>query len=91
MEKKVLINNKLLIKINKKKGKKMSKVTYSVPAIHCQHCVHTIEMELGELDGVETVKADFNAKTVEVEFDEPASEDLIIGTLREIEYPPEVN
>lgn len=68
----------------------MSKVIYSVPAIHCHHCTHTIEMELGELEGVEKVKADVNAKTVEIEFDEPANEDLLIGTLSEINYTPEV-
>lgn len=68
----------------------MSKVTYSVPAIHCHHCVHTIEMEIGELKGVEKVTADVNTKTVEIEFNEPANEDLFIETLREIEYPPEV-
>ena len=68
----------------------MSKVTYSVPAIHCHHCVHTIEMELGEIEGVNRVKADVDAKTVEIEFNDPANEDLLIGTLREIQYPPEV-
>lgn len=25
--------------------------TYSVPSIHCQHCVYTIKMELSELEG----------------------------------------
>lgn len=68
----------------------MSKVTYLVPAIHCHHCVHTIEVELGEIEGVDRVKADVDTKTVEIEFNVPANEDLIIGTLREIEYPPEV-
>jgi copper ion binding protein len=68
----------------------MSKANYSIPAIHCHHCVHTIEMELGEIKGVKNIKADVNAKTVEIEFSEPATEELIIGTLREIEYPPEV-
>jgi len=68
----------------------MSKVTYSVPAIHCHHCVHTIEMEIGDIKGVESVKADVNAKTVEIDYSEPATEQLIIGTLREIQYPPEV-
>ena len=68
----------------------MSKVTYSIPAIHCHHCVHTIEMELGEIEGVERVKADVDTKTVEIDFNDPANENLLIGTLREIEYPPEV-
>ena len=30
----------------------MTTVTYNVPAIHCGHCTHTIEMEVGELQGV---------------------------------------
>ena len=68
----------------------MDKKLYKVPAIHCGHCVHTIEMELGDLEGVSSVKADLESKTVEVEFENPASEDLIIGTLKEINYPPEV-
>ena len=69
----------------------MSKVTYSVPAIHCHHCVHTIEMELGDVEGVEKVKADMDSKKVEIEFSEPANEEILIGTLNEIQYPPEVN
>ena len=69
----------------------MSKVTYSVPAISCNHCVHTIEMELGELKGVEKVIANAEAKTVEIEFSAPATEELLISTLKEINYPPMVN
>ena len=33
----------------------MTTVTYSVPGIHCMHCTHTIEMEVGELEGVKSV------------------------------------
>jgi len=47
-------------------------------------------MEIGDIKGVESVKADVNAKTVEIDYNEPATEELIIGTLREIQYPPEV-
>lgn len=65
----------------------MTTVTYSVPAIHCQHCTHTIEMEVGELQGVQSVKADLNAKRVEIKFDAPASEEKIKALLAEIEYP----
>jgi copper ion binding protein len=67
----------------------MSTITYSVPAIHCHHCTHTIETELGEIEGVEKVSANVDSKVVEVEFNEPATEALIAGTLREIGYPPE--
>jgi copper chaperone len=67
----------------------MTTKEYKVPSIHCEHCVHTIEMELGDLEGVHNVKADLDSKIVKVEFDLPATEDVIVGTLREINYPPE--
>jgi copper chaperone len=67
----------------------MTTVTYTVPAIHCGHCTHTIEMELGELQGVRSVKADEATKKVEIIFDAPASEDKIKALLSEINYPAE--
>ncbi len=65
----------------------MTTVTYSVPAINCAHCTHTIEMEVGELQGVQSVKADLNTKNVTITFDAPANEDKIKELLKEIEYP----
>jgi len=67
----------------------MTAITYSVPAIHCGHCTHTIEMEVGELQGVQSVKADQASKKVEIMFDAPASEDKIKALLAEINYPVE--
>jgi copper chaperone len=67
----------------------MTTVTYSVPAIHCGHCTHTIEMEVGELQGVQSVKADQVTKKVEIKFDAPASEEKIKTLLAEIDYPAE--
>ncbi len=65
----------------------MTTVTYSVPAMHCDHCTHTIEMEVGELQGVQLVKADLSAKKVQITFDAPASEQNIKALLAEINYP----
>ena len=65
----------------------MTTVTYSVPNISCNHCVHTIQMELGDLAGVESVKASNETKRVEINFDEPATEDKIKALLAEINYP----
>jgi copper chaperone len=65
----------------------MKTVTYSVPAIHCDHCVHTIQMEVSELAGVENVKADLDAKSVVIGFDDPATEETIKSLLSEIDYP----
>ena len=67
----------------------MTTVTYNVPAMHCGHCTHTIEMEVGELQGVQNVKADLDTKKVEITFDTPASEEKIKALLAEIEYPVE--
>ncbi len=65
----------------------MTTVTYSGPAMHCMHCTHTVEMEVGELQGVESVKADLESKKVTISFDAPANEDKIKALLAEIEYP----
>lgn len=65
----------------------MTTVTYSVPAIHCAHCTHTIEMEVGELQGVQSVKADLETKNVTISYDAPVTEDEIKALLTEIEYP----
>jgi copper chaperone len=67
----------------------MTTVTYSVPAIHCGHCTHTIEMEVGELQGVQSVKAEQATKKVQITFDAPASEEQIKALLAEIDYPVE--
>jgi len=67
----------------------MTIVTYTVPAISCGHCTHTIETEVGELQGVQSVKADESTKKVEITFDTPASEAVIKALLAEINYPAE--
>jgi len=67
----------------------MTTVTYNVPAIHCGHCAHTIESEVGELHGVESVKVEETTKKVTVTFDTPADETKIKALLAEINYPAE--
>ena len=67
----------------------MTTVTYSIPAISCGHCTHTIETELGDLQGIQSVKADIDSKKVVITFDVPASEDTIKALLTEINYPAE--
>ena len=65
----------------------MTTITYNVPGIHCGHCTHTIEMEVGELDGVKSVKAELDTKNVTISFENPASEEKIKALLTEINYP----
>lgn len=73
--------------MNFNKEKTMKTVTYSVPNINCGHCVHTIQTELSELDGVKQVTANAQTKQVTVAFDAPASEESIQALLKEINYP----
>jgi len=65
----------------------MTTVSYIVPNISCAHCIHTIQTEVAELQGVKSVKADLATKKVEIAFDAPASEQAIKDFLAEIEYP----
>ena len=41
-------------------------VTYSVPAIHCAHCAQSIKEEVFEVDGVDEVDVDLEAKLVTI-------------------------
>lgn len=66
----------------------MESKTFTVPNISCGHCTHTIEMELGELPGVHSVKANQENKQVVVEWGQPATWEQIKNTLVEINYPP---
>lgn len=65
----------------------MTTVTYSVPAISCGHCTRTIETELGDMQGIQSVKADQATKKVEITFTAPANEEAIKSLLAEIDYP----
>ena len=65
----------------------MSTITYNIPAIHCMHCTHTIEMELSGMTGIQSVKTDLAAKKVTVTFEPPADDQKVRALLAEIEYP----
>lgn len=65
----------------------MTDVTYNVPNISCGHCVHTIQSELSELEGVEKVVASNETKKVSITFQPPADEAKIKALLSEINYP----
>ena len=65
----------------------MEKKTFSIPNISCGHCVMSIKNELNELDGVKSVEGNPEAKSIDVEWDAPLTEDKIIETLKEINYP----
>ena len=68
----------------------MATKTFKVPNISCGHCVMTIEREVGELEGVASVKAEEASQMVSVEWNEPpAAWETIRSLLEEINYPPE--
>lgn len=55
----------------------------------CEHCVRTIENELGELDGINSVHADLNDKSVSISIDDTMAWDTVLELLKEINYPAE--
>jgi copper ion binding protein len=67
----------------------MESKTFVVPNIGCDHCVHTIKNEVGEIAGVKSVEADVSTKVVTVSWDSPATWEQIQSALAEIDYPPQ--
>ena len=65
----------------------MQSKTFAVPNISCGHCTHTIEMEIADIAGVSSVKADLDSRQVVVEWGEPATWEQIEAMLEEINYP----
>ena len=65
----------------------MTTVTYLVPNISCGHCVHTIQTELSDVQGVKSVVANQDTRKVEIVFDTPATEEKLKALLVLIEYP----
>lgn len=67
----------------------MTTITYTIPNISCQHCVHTIKTEVGDLAGVQSVEADAQSKQAVITFETPATEEAIKALLAEINYAPD--
>ncbi len=44
----------------------MATVTYRVPGMTCEHCVHAVKTEVGRVSGVERVEIDLESKLVEI-------------------------
>jgi copper chaperone CopZ len=65
----------------------MTTVTYLIPNISCGHCVHTIQSEVSDLEGVQSVKADQTTKQATIVFEAPATEVKIKELLAAINYP----
>ncbi len=66
----------------------MQTKTFKVPNISCGHCIHTVQSEVSELEGVKKVVASVDTKLVTVEWEAPQSWENIKALLTEINYPP---
>jgi len=51
-------------------------ITYTVPAIHCGHCAASINEEVAEVKGVESVEVDLDSKVVTVHGQQLSNEAL---------------
>ncbi len=67
-------------------GDEMGKI-FRIPDMSCRHCAATITATLKNIDGIDEVKIDLDAKTVEVEGDVP--DEKIITAIRQAGYSPE--
>lgn len=67
----------------------MNKKIFIVPTISCNHCTAAIIEEVQEIKGVLTVSAEVDTRQVTVEWEAPATWDVIQAILHEINYPPQ--
>jgi copper ion binding protein len=64
----------------------MMTAKFSVPGISCHHCVHAINEEVAALEGVHSVQAALESKTVTVEHSDTLSSEAIIAAINEAGY-----
>lgn len=66
----------------------MEKKTFIVPNIGCDGCVRTIKTELSEVEGVSSVDATVDTKQVTIVYNDAATWEKVLSTLKEIDYAP---
>jgi copper chaperone len=66
-------------------GHMNEKTTYTVAAIHCEHCAMSIQEEVSEVPGVEAVEVDLESKIVTVAGRE-VSDELVRAAIVEAGY-----
>lgn len=66
----------------------MEQKTFIVPNIGCDGCVRTIKNELSEVDGVSSVDAAVDTKQVTIVYNDAATWEKVLSTLKEIDYAP---
>ncbi|MDM8566365.1 heavy-metal-associated domain-containing protein [Candidatus Halobeggiatoa sp. HSG11] len=66
----------------------MTTKTVNIPKINCGHCTGTIEREVSELEGVNSVTANKDNKTATIDWDETTIKwEQISELLEEIGFP----
>lgn len=60
-------------------------MTYTVPAIHCEHCALSIREEVAEVPGVESVDVDLDSKLVTIA-GSGISDELVRVAIKEAGY-----
>jgi copper chaperone len=59
----------------------------SVPEVHCDHCVSSIEGALNALEGIETARVDLDSKSVKIDYNESKVEmEAIVGAIEDQGY-----
>jgi copper chaperone CopZ len=68
----------------------METKTYSISNIHCMHCIKRIQEAVLAIEGVDFAEADLVSLSLTVDFEAPASDQIIRQTLEGIGYPATV-
>lgn len=65
----------------------MKNKTLSVPEVHCEHCVGSIEGAVGALEGIKQAKVDLTDRTVTVDYDpDQVGMDKIVAAIEDQGY-----
>jgi copper chaperone len=67
----------------------MENKTVKVPNIGCNGCVNAIKGEVSDIEGVQSVEGNVDAKTITVAYGAPATWEQIRAAMVEIDYAPE--
>jgi copper chaperone len=64
----------------------MAASTYTVVGMTCEHCVRSVQEELGQIPGVATVDVDLASGSVTVTSDDVLDRDLVQAAVEEAGY-----
>jgi copper chaperone len=64
----------------------MATTTYRVTGMTCEHCVHSVSSEIGQLPGVTGVRVDLASGAVEVTSERPLDQTAVRAAVDEAGY-----